>query len=260
MNKSVALLLLLVGCGNGSQPAADTPAVAQAVQRFPRPDRPVAPIAGALWSDEATRDHAGESSTVFRLLHIGPGSRVADIGAGSGYYTQRLSEQVGRTGHVFANDLMPDHLERLRRRVLEQKLSNVSLVLGDPGDARLDPHSVDVALMAHMYHEIADPFSLLWHLHDSLRPGGRVAVVDADRSPARHGTPPDLLICEMSASGFELQERYQLPAGNYLAVFTPVARPAPETIRPCRWQGGRSLPKPILTTGRPEPVSPPGDH
>lgn len=247
----VAFCLALAGCGQ----AAPAPVPESAPRpRFPAPDRPVAEITNASWSDEDTRDTSGEAETVFGLLKIGEGMTVADIGAGSGYYTVRLSSRVGENGKVIANDIMPDHLARLRKRVLDQGLSNVSLALGDPGDARLEPRSTDLALMVHMYHEIEDPFGLLWNLHNSLRPGGRVAVIDADRSTARHGTPPALLACEMAAVGFRRTETHKLPGGSYLAVFVPETRPAPEAIRPCRLKEERRLPQPMVSSGRPEPA------
>lgn len=200
---------------------------------FPAPDRPVADIVSAAWSDEASRDNEGEAERVFRLLGVKAGLAVADIGAGSGYYTSRLAPAVGADGLVYANDIIPDYLARLRRRMAAEGHGNVRFVLGDAGNANLPPSSVDVALMVHMYHEIADPFGLLWHLHEDLRPGGRVAIIDANRPTGRHGTPPDLLKCELAAVGYRLTSFSNLSNGSYLAVFAPTDRPDPAAIRPC---------------------------
>lgn len=201
---------------------------------FPAPDRTVADIVSASWSDEGARDNAGEATEVFRRLGVAPGLSVADIGAGSGYYTSRLAPVVGSQGRVFANDIIPDYLARLRRRIEREGHANVSFVLGDAGNANLPPASVDLALMVHMYHEISDPFGLLWHLHEDLKPGGRLAVIDADRPTGRHGTPPELLRCELEAVGFRQASFNRLDNGNYLAVFTPAVRPEPSAIKPCR--------------------------
>lgn len=231
--------LLLVGCG--SAPALPPEAAASGAQanadgpRFPPPDRPVAGIVSDRWSDEASRDNAGEAAEVVRLLGIEQGMAIADIGAGSGYYTVRLSPRVGPEGKIYANDIIPDYLARLKSRIAADGLANVEAILGDPGDARLPAASTDIALMVHMYHEIEDPFGLLWHLHDSLKPGGRVAIIDADRPTARHGTPPALLKCELAAAGFT-QVAFHPLQGNYLAVFQPGVRPDPAAIRPCRAQ------------------------
>jgi SAM-dependent methyltransferase len=247
MRSVLCLLLLLAACDVApaaqsvaavQSSAADDPGRKAARQvpgpSFPPPDRPVADIVSAAWSDEASRDNSGEAAEVFRLAGVRPGMAVADIGAGSGYYTVRLSPAVGASGKVYANDIIPDYLARLRRRVEGQGLSNVAFVLGDAGNANLAPASVDLALMVHMYHEISDPFGLLWHLHQDLKPGGKVAIVDADRPTARHGTPPDLLRCELEAAGFRQVSRHRLEGGSYLALFEPFAQPRPEAIRPCR--------------------------
>jgi ubiquinone/menaquinone biosynthesis C-methylase UbiE len=201
---------------------------------FPAPDRPVADIVSAAWSDEQSRDNGGEAQKVFRLLGVRSGLAVADIGAGSGYYTSRLAPAVGPTGVVYANDIIPDYLGRLRRRMEAEGHSNVRFVLGDAGNANLPSGSVDLALMVHMYHEISDPFGLLWHLHEDLRPGGRVAIIDANRPTGRHGTPPALLRCELAAAGFRQLSWDRLENGSYLAVFTPETRPEPAAIKPCR--------------------------
>ncbi len=232
-------LLLLAACdlSSAAQPAeavASQPAKVPLGPLFPPPDRPVADIVSAAWSDEASRDNGGEAVELFRRLGVAPGLSIADIGAGSGYYTSRLAPAVGPEGRVYANDIIPDYLSRLRRRIEQEGHANVSFVLGDAGNANLPPASVDIALMVHMYHEISDPFGLLWHLHEDLKPGGRVAIIDADRPTARHGTPPDLLTCELAAAGFRRQSFDRLGNGSYLAVFAPVARPEPAAIKPCK--------------------------
>lgn len=239
----LALFILLAACGSGTAPARDAPVAAEPGKAadkaalppiFPPPDRPVAEISSGAWSDEDSRDDSGEAARVFTLLGLKQGQTVADIGAGSGYYTVRLSPVLGEQGLVIANDVMPDYLARLKRRVAEMGLANVRFILGDPGNALLPPASTDVALMVHMYHEIGDPFSLTWHLHDSLKPGGRVAIIDSDRPTSRHGTPPALLRCEMAATGFRQTDFHRLGSGSYLAVFTPETRPDPRLIRACR--------------------------
>jgi len=87
-----------------------------------------------------------------------------------------------------------------------------------------------------MYHEVSQPFALLWHLHAALKPGGKIAIVDVDRATAQHGTPKALLACELAAVGFRRIGDLDLgEAGGYLAVFEPIgARPRPASIRPCR--------------------------
>ncbi len=203
---------------------------------FPRPDRPVASIVADAWSDESSRDNAREAEQVMVFLGARPGMTIADIGAGSGYYTVRLAPRVMPTGKVIAEDIVPDYVERLRSRVRKLGLNNVEVVLGRHDDPRLPPASVDAALLVHMYHEVQQPFAMLWHIRDALKPGGKVAIVDVDRPTRSHGTPRALLACELAAVGFRRIGDLDLgEAGGYLAVFEPVGpRPSPRSIRACR--------------------------
>ena len=216
------------------EPAAGQPGVA--AERFPAPVRPVASIVSDQWATEDGRERAGEARAVMDLLGIGPGMRVADIGAGSGYYTVRLAARVGPEGRVLAQDVVPDYLRGLRRRVAREGLSNVAVSQGEAHDPLLPPGSVDVALLVHMYHEIEQPFGLLYNLLPALRPGARVAILDTVRPTSQHGTPPALLRCELAAVGYREMAFHPLENGaEYLAVFVPPERaPVVEAIRPCR--------------------------
>lgn len=205
-------------------------------KRFPKPDRPVAEIVAPQWALEKDRDKADEFGQIAGLMRIRAGETVADIGAGNGYHVVRLSPLVGPQGRVIAEDVTPSYLADLERRV--KGLGNVTVVRGEPHDPRLAPASVDAAILVHMYHEISQPFGLLYNLAPAMKPGGRVGIVDADDIPSRHGTPPALLRCELSAMGFRETGFFRLTGDvGYLAVFeAPAAdgRPAPEAIRPCK--------------------------
>lgn len=216
------------------------PAAATSAARFPKPARPVASIVSPVWADESSRDNSGEAAQVMKLADVRPAMTVADIGAGGGYYTVRLSPRVGPKGLVYAQDITPRYLEALRGRVRQAGLANIGFVQGGPDNPNLPENSIDLAFMVHMYHEIEQPFGLLWHLHASLKPGARVAIVDIDRSPAEHGTPVALLNCELAAVGYAPVAFHDLgdKGGGYLAIFQSAApRPAPERIRPCRASG-----------------------
>ena len=210
---------------------------------FPTPSRPVARIVNDTWHDEQSRDKVGEAERVMNLLSVKPGLTVADIGAGSGYYTVRLAKRVGPEGHVYAEDVVPEYLERLAQRVRSEGLTGtVTLVRGDPHDPQLPAGSVDIALLVHMYHEVQQPYGLLWNLRPALRTGAQVAVVDARKQTEVHGTPPDLLRCELAAVGYPETGFYDLQEGTYLAIFAPPSPgsgPAtPSAIRPCAPSGG----------------------
>jgi len=152
---------------------------------FPTPSRPVAGIVTDIWRDEESRDRASEAENVMNLLGVNSGFAVADIGAGSGYYTVRLARRVGPSGHVYAEDIVPDYLARLARRVASEGLGgSITIVRGEPHDPRLPAASVDLALLVHMYHEVAQRYGLLWNLRPALRPGGR----------RRDGTQGDMFV------------------------------------------------------------------
>jgi SAM-dependent methyltransferase len=242
---AVILLAVLLPCGLLAADYVDglTPPGMPA-SAFPAPGRPVAGIVTDIWHDEASRDRAGEAERVMNLLGVKAGLDVADIGAGSGYYTVRVARRVGPTGHVFAEDVVPEYLDRLAGRVASEGLAgSVTVVRGDPHDPRLLPGSVDLALLVHMYHEVQQPYGLLWNLRPALRPGARVAVIDARKQTEVHGTPPDLLRCEFAAIGYRQTAFYDLQEGTYLAVFAPPSPgsgPAsPSAIRPCALGGVR---------------------
>lgn len=232
------MMAALAGCAPAPRRPPDPPVATAATavppSAFPKPDRPVADIVSDRWSDETDRDAAGEAERVMRLLGIVPGMAVADIGAGSGYYTVRLAQQVGAEGRVYAEDIVPDYLQGLRQRLAAERPGNVTVIQGEAHDPHLPPASVDIALLVHMYHEIEQPFGLLWNLRPALRSGARVAIVDADRPTNRHGTPPALLRCELAAVGFRQVALDALGASGYLAVFDAGSPPAgPGAIRSC---------------------------
>jgi len=196
-----------------------TSAAAQNAREFPLPNRPVSRIVAPRWVDEEDRDAFGEAEKVMAVLGIKAGQRVADIGAGDGYYVRHLSDRVGATGLVYGQDIEPRYLELLRDRVTSSGWRNVSVVEGTPGDPRLPAASIDVALMIHMYHEISDPFALLHRLSPAFRAGGRLAILDQDGPTDRHGTPPRLLACELGALGYVRVRRDEMPDGAYLITF-----------------------------------------
>ncbi|HKW92210.1 MAG TPA: methyltransferase domain-containing protein [Methylomirabilota bacterium] len=204
-------------------------------QSFPAPDRPVAGIVSPEFSDEPTRDGHGEAERVLDRLNIRPPLRVADIGAGLGYYTVRLARRLGPGATIYATDVKAEYLEQLRARLAREGIVGVTLILGLPRDPRLPPDAVDVAILSHMYHEIENPYEFLYRLQPSLAPGARVAIIDMDRPTKQHGTPPGLLRCELAAVGYRRLDLVSLaPADGYLAVFArPDALPPAGAIRAC---------------------------
>lgn len=191
-------------------------------KEFTSPRRPVAPIAGLSRSAEEHRDSMDEAGEIARLLELKPGMTVGDIGAGSGYYTVRFSYLVSPNGSVVAQDVMRDYLIELSRRTERLGLTNVLFALGEPHDPRLPASSLDAAILGHMYHEITQPYAFLYNLVPALKPGARIGIVDFERPTSKHGTPIELLRCELTAVGYGEIATYQLAGdGGYLAVFVP---------------------------------------
>src|SRR5580692_11023082 len=237
MRVTMAVVLTAAFAISGAAQDATTQTGAPA-DAFPQPDRPVADIISPIWHDESERDKAGEPQQLVRLLGIKPGMTVADIGAGSGYYVVRLSPIVGASGRVIAEDVVPAYLENLRRRVRDLGLANVDIVRGEAHDPKLPAQSLDLAILIHMYHEIAQPYALLYNLVPALKSGARVGIVDAFKPTAAHGTPPELLRCELAAVGYREISFDRLDGSDaYLAIFAPPSvadRPQPKTIVACK--------------------------
>ena len=204
---------------------------------FPRPERPVADIVSPIWHGEKERDAAGEPRQLVRLLGIKAGMTVADIGAGGGYYVVRLAPIVGPKGRIIAEDVVSEYLQDLRNRVRDLGLQNVTISLREPHDPRLPAGSLDIAILVHMYHEIAQPYALLYNLVPALKPGGRLGIVDAIGPTVNHGTPPSLLRCELAAVGYHEIGFHPLTGSNaYLAIFAPPfdeSRTRPDAIIAC---------------------------
>lgn len=219
------------GCAHAGTSAGGT---ADAVA-FPAPRRGVASPLIQVAGDEQQRDRNGEAADVIDALRLVPGMRVADIGAGTGYYTMRLAARLGPASLIYAQDHDPAQLALLGARADREHLLNVVPVHGLPSDPALPPGSVDVALLAHSYHQIPGPYEFLFRLAGALAPGGRVGVIGFDRQSIRYGLPPALLECEFAAVGYRRVAFYLLTPGEaYLAVFEPPDRvPEPSAIVPC---------------------------
>ena len=231
----VAGLLALAACTASDAKRTDT------AQPFPAAHRPVSELGANSVSTEQARDNRNEAATVMDLAQIKPGTTVADIGAGDGYYTVRLAERVGAKGRVLAQDIDREALQGLAERIGREALDNVSIKRGKPDDPSLPADSFDRIFMVHMYHEVAEPYAFLWRLQPALRKGGQVVVVDIDRPTDQHGIPPLLLQCEFEAVGYRLVEFVRKPEiAGYYASFEPDGnpRPAPGAILPCKMNKG----------------------
>lgn len=224
---------VLVAC----QPVDQADDRLESAREFPEPDRAVSSSSGTEFSTEAARDEAGEATKLMDWADIRPGTTVADIGAGEGYYTVRLSQRVGTKGRVLAQDINRGALDRLAERVVRERLlDNVAIKEGGFDDPRLPPGSFDRIFMVHMYHEIGEPYAFLWRMRPALAKGGQVIVVDRDLPTNQHGIPPKLLFCEFAAVGYRLKEFAERPeVSAYFARFElDGERPTPAAIKACK--------------------------
>jgi ubiquinone/menaquinone biosynthesis C-methylase UbiE len=135
-------------------------------------------VAGADWLERAERENEERPSMAVRLLGVKPGMTVADVGCGSGYYTELLSRYVGEQGKVYAVDIQPGMLTLLRERMRKKRLGNVVPVLGEEADPKLPEESFDLILMVDVYHEFSAPQEMVRRLRRALKKDGRLVLLE----------------------------------------------------------------------------------
>ncbi len=165
-----------------------------------------------------------EIDRVMDLLRIGTGKSVADIGAGSGWFTVRAARRVGAMGAVVAEDINPDAVKYVEERAKKEGLANVREVLGTADDPKLAAESVDAVLMLKVYHEIANPVFFMQHLRGALKAGGRVGIIDrtGNGSGTDHGVPEPVVEKEMAAAGYTKVAKYDFTkkdGQDYFLIF-----------------------------------------
>ena len=216
MNRSrIICLLLLVAC-------CAPHAIAQAAKQT-APRSTSTPYTGDLSRFEyPDRDKKLQINRVMDLLGITAGKNVADIGAGSGWFTVRASKRVGPTGAVLAEEINPLAIEYIGKRVVKEGITNVRTVLGRPDDPMLPPESVDAVLLLKVYHEIAHPVEFMKKLKPALHPGAKVGIIDKNGNGEDHGLNHKIVEKEMDEAGFKLAATYDFtkPDGeDYFLIF-----------------------------------------
>ena len=173
--------------------------------------------------DSPGREQRLQVDRVMDILGIEAGKNVADIGAGSGWFTVRAARRVGATGMVYAIDINPEAIAYIDRRVRKESLPNVKTILSKADDPLLPPASVDAVLLLKTYHEVADPITLLDRLRAALKPGARVGIIDRNGNGTNHGVSRKIVVEEASRAGYRLQQTYDFVKGDgvdYFLVFT----------------------------------------
>jgi len=169
------------------------------------------------------RDERLHINRVMDILGIRAGKSVADIGAGSGWFTVRAAKRVGAGGAVYAVDINPEAVRYISDRAAKEKLANVKAILSKPDDPLLPRDSVDAVLLLKTYHEVAHPVELLRNLRASLRAGAQVGIIDRNGNGEDHGIGSDVVIREAKEAGYRLMEKYDFVKGDkmdYFLVFT----------------------------------------
>jgi SAM-dependent methyltransferase len=192
--------------------AVTTPPVlpAQAAPPAASQHRPTStPYTGDLSIFETPgRDERLHIDRVMDVLSIAPGKAIADIGAGSGWFTVRAARRVGDGGKVYAEDINPAAIQYIDDRVQKEHLENIATILGKPENPKLPPDSVDAVLLLKTYHEVADPVALLRNLKTALRPGARVGIIDRDGNGEDHGVDKRIVLREANQAGYRLLEEH----------------------------------------------------
>jgi len=158
--------------------------------------------------ETAGRDERLHINKVMDILAIQPGKDVADIGAGSGWFTVRAAKRVTTSGKVYAVDINPEAIEYIENRTHKDQLHNVKTILGKADNPELPPDSIDSVLLLKTYHEVADPVELLQHLRGSLKPGARVGIIDRDGNGEDHGVNKKIVLREADQAGYRLLEEH----------------------------------------------------
>lgn len=182
------------------------------------------PYAGDLSIfDSPGRDERLQINRVMDILGITAGKNVADIGAGSGWFTVRAAKRVGGTGIIYAVDINPEAIRYIGDRLQKEKIDNVKTVLSQANDPKLPVNAIDSVLMLKTYHEIAKPVTLLQNLRTALRSGAKVGIIDRNGNGEDHGVGREVVIREATQAGYRLLESYDFVKGDkmdYFLVFT----------------------------------------
>jgi ubiquinone/menaquinone biosynthesis C-methylase UbiE len=172
------------------------------------------------------RDGWQKPQAVIAVLQLDPGDRVADLGAGGGYFTFRLADAVGNTGRVYAVDVDDDMIEYLNERVAEEKRDNVEVVRAEYGDPRLPADGVDLIFSVNTYHHIEDRPAYFRNARKYLKPGGRIAIIDMNgegwfASIFSHFTPPEEIRTEMQEAGYVRELDFDFLEQQSFQIFVP---------------------------------------
>ena len=187
-------------------------------------------VGGADWLVRSERETEEEPDRALDAIGIAKGSTVADIGAGVGYMSWRMAERVGPTGKVYANDIQPRMLDLLRKNMEQRKLTNFETVLGAVDDPKLPPASMDLVLLVDVYHEFSEPQKMLRHIRDSMKPDGRLVLLEyRGEDPAvpirpEHKMTVAQVKAELEPEGFRMDKVLEPLPRQHILIFKVAQR------------------------------------
>jgi ubiquinone/menaquinone biosynthesis C-methylase UbiE len=176
--------------------------------------------------DDPKRDAYQKPHEVIEALQLRSGEVVADIGAGSGYFSLRLAHHVGPTGRVYAVDISPDMIRRMNERIHEAGLANISTILASPGNPLL-PRPVDRFLFVNVWHHIEDQAGYVALMKKMLKPGGQIVMIDFHKRDLPVGPPAAMkiaredLVKQMQGHGLRVRDEHTFLPYQYFIVFEP---------------------------------------
>ncbi len=215
--KRLVLLAVVLGCHAFLSAASQGSAQAPAAEEHRKTSDPYTGDLSIF--DSPGRDERLQINRVMDILGIAPGKTVADIGAGSGWFTVRAARRVGETGQVYAIDINPEDIQYVKSRTQKEQLHNVKPILGKADDPLLPRNSVDSVLLMKTYHEVAEPVALLRNLRASLRPGAKVGIIDRNGNGEDHGVNRDVVLAEAEQAGYRLLQQYDFVKGDKMDYF-----------------------------------------
>jgi ubiquinone/menaquinone biosynthesis C-methylase UbiE len=180
---------------------------------------------GADWLVRSEREQEEEPDKALAALEIAHGSVVADIGAGVGYFTWRLADVVGPTGKVYANDIQPEMIRMLKKNIADRGLTNVIPILGKFDDPRLPKGEVDLALLVDVYHEFSEPQKMLDRIRESLKPDGRLVLLEYRKEDPKVPIRPEhkMSVAEVKAEvepqGYKLDKVSEILPRQHILIF-----------------------------------------
>jgi ubiquinone/menaquinone biosynthesis C-methylase UbiE len=176
------------------------------------------------------RDAWQRPDQIMDALQLGENSVVADLGAGGGWFTVRLARHVGPNGLVYAEDIQPQMIEAIDRRMQRENLMNVRTIRGTADDPKLPAGALDAVLIVDAYHENEHPTTLLRNVRTALKPTGVVAIVNFKKDGGGPGPSmeeridPEKVIADARAAGLELRKRENFLRYQYMLTFGPAPR------------------------------------